>query len=96
MEGEAELAKATQNRQIIVQEAQAQREAEVARAQGTAEANKIIGQSLRNNPEYLRWLYITGMSKEVNKTIVYLPNPEMAPQLETGRVGTDNTTGKLP
>lgn len=89
MAGEAELARATQNRQIIVQEANAQKEAEIARAQGTAEANKIIGQSLKDNPAYLQWLYITGMSKEVNKTVVYVPNPGLVPSLETGRIGTD-------
>lgn len=52
-EGEAELAKAEQNRQIAVQEAKAKEEsakslanAEVIRADGVAKANQIIGGSL--------------------------------------------------
>lgn len=55
LEGEAELARATQNRQIAIQEAQAKKEsaqhladAEVIRAAGVAKANKIIGESLKD------------------------------------------------
>lgn len=88
MYGEAELAQATQNKQIIVQQAQAEKEAEILKAQGTAEANKIIGNSLAGNEAYLRWLWINKLDSGSNgKTVVYVPTDGMVPQLETGRVG---------
>ena len=93
LKGEAELARATQNRQIIMQEAQAKKEAatllgeaEVARAKGVAEANKIIGESLHNNEAYLRYLWINGLSEHGNApTIVYVPTEAGLPILEAGR-----------
>jgi regulator of protease activity HflC (stomatin/prohibitin superfamily) len=80
--GRAELARAESNRQIAVLEAQAKKdsaqqlaEAEIIRAQGVAKANQIIGDSLKDNKEYLQYLYITGLedgSKNGNVTI-YVP-----------------------
>ena len=88
MAGEAELAQATQNKQIIVQQAQAEKEAEILKAQGTAEANKIIGDSLKGNDGYLRWLWVNKLDTGGNgKTVVYVPTDGMVPQLETGRIG---------
>ncbi|QHC35390.1 membrane protease subunit [Komagataeibacter xylinus] len=87
MTGEAELAQATQNRQVLVQTAQAERDAEILRAEGTAKANKIIGESLKENAEYLRWLWISKLDNQTNKTVVYVPTDGMVPQLETGRIG---------
>lgn len=88
MAGEAELAQATQNKQIIVQQAQAEKEAEILKAQGTAEANKIIGDSLQGNEAYLRWLWVNKLDAGQNgKTVVYVPTDGMVPQLETGRIG---------
>ena len=64
--GEAELAKAEYGKQVAVQEAKAKKEAaslladaEVERASGVAKANKIIGDSLKENEEYLRYLWVT-------------------------------------
>lgn len=85
MEGEAELAKATQNRQILVQEAEAKKTSEILRAEGTAKANAIIGESLKNNDSYLRWMWLNNVSNEKNKTIIYTPTDGMIPVLETGR-----------
>ena len=88
MAGEAELAQATQNKQIIVQQAQAEKEAEILKAQGTAEANKIIGDSLKGNDGYLRWLWVNKLDAGGNgKTVVYVPTDGMVPQLEAGRIG---------
>lgn len=65
MEGEAELAKAEYSKKVMVQDAIARKEsatmlaqAEVERAKGVAQANQIIGDSLRNNESYLRYLWI--------------------------------------
>jgi len=80
--GKAELQKAEYTRQVAVLEAQAKKDsaqqladAEIIRATGVAKANQIIGDSLKDNREYLQYLYITGIedgSKNGNVTI-YVP-----------------------
>lgn len=82
MAGKAALMEAESTRQVRVLEAKAKQEAavmeaqaEIERAKGVAEANKIIGKSLENNPRYLQYLYITGLqegSEKGNRTI-YVP-----------------------
>ena len=82
LDGKAELQKAEYTRQVAVLEAQAKMdaasklaEADIERAKGVAEANKIIGNSLKDNPRYLQYLYITGLqegSEKGNRTI-YVP-----------------------
>jgi regulator of protease activity HflC (stomatin/prohibitin superfamily) len=91
LEGEAELARATQNRQIAIQEAQAKKEsahdlakAEIIRAEGVAKANQIIGESLKANEAYLRYLWIDNMDKTQNQ-IIYIPTEAGLPILEAGR-----------
>jgi regulator of protease activity HflC (stomatin/prohibitin superfamily) len=80
--GKAELQKAEYTRQVAVLEAQAKKdsaqqlaEAEVIRAGGVAKANQIIGDSLKDNREYLQYLYITGLEEGSNKgnVTVYVP-----------------------
>ncbi len=100
--GEAELARATQNRQIRIQEARAKQEsavleaqAEVERAKGVAQANKIIGDSLKDNEAYLRYLWIQGLQQEGGAPqVVYVPTEAGLPILEAGKrppppAGTD-------
>lgn len=91
LEGEAELARATQNRQISIQEAQAKKEsakdlaeAEVIRASGVARANKIIGESLKGNDAYLHYLFINNLENTKDQ-IIYLPTEAGLPILEAGR-----------
>lgn len=94
--GQAELAQATFNRKIAVQEAEAKKEsaqllaeAEVLRAQGVAKANQIIGESLKDNEEYLRYLWITDVAgANIDKTVVYVPTETNLPILEAGRMNT--------
>lgn len=90
--GEAELAKAKANRMIAVQEAEAKMEAasklaqaEVERAKGVAQANKIIGDSLRGNESYLRYLWINNLEHGANKEVVYVPTEAGLPILEAGK-----------
>ena len=80
--GKAELQKAEYTRQVAVLEAQAKKDsasqladAEVIRAQGVAKANQIIGDSLKDNREYLQYLYITGLEEGSNKgnVTIYVP-----------------------
>ena len=90
-EGEAELAKAEQNRQIAIQEAKAKEEsamslanAEVIRAQGLAQANKIIGNSLQNNDAYIHYLWIEALRESSNE-VIYIPTEAGIPITESTR-----------
>jgi hypothetical protein len=102
LRGKADLAEATQNRQIAIQEAMAKFEAAVyikqadsTRAVGVAIANKIIGQSLHQNEDYLRWLWITDVAGlNVDKTIVYVPTETNLPILEALRLKQTNDVAK--
>ena len=91
LEGEAELKKAEWNRQITVREAEAKKEsskaladAEVIRARGVAEANKIIGDSLKGNESYLRYLWIQGL-QDGSSEVIYVPTEANLPILEAGK-----------
>lgn len=75
--GEASLQQAQYDRQIAVAEAHAKMEsakllaqAEVERAKGVAQANKIIGDSLKGNEVYLKYLWVNGLENTKNQ-IVY-------------------------
>lgn len=97
MDGKAELSKADWNRQIAVREAEAKKDAatlladaEVEKAKGVAKANKIIGDSLKNNEGYLRYLWIDGLEK-TNNRIIYVPTETNLPILEATRNINDKT-----
>ena len=89
----AELARATQNRQIKTQEALAMKEsakmlgeAEVERSRVVSAANKIIGESLHNNEAYLRYLWINGLKDNGHAPqVIYVPTEAGLPILEAGR-----------
>lgn len=89
--GQAELKQAEWNRQIVVREAEAKHEAakaladaEIERARGVAEANKIIGHSLKDNENYLRYLWIHNLETTKDQ-IIYVPTEAGLPILEAGR-----------
>lgn len=91
LRGEAELKRADWNRQITVREAQAKMdsshllaEAEIERAKGVAQANKIIGDSLKENEGYLRYLWIDSLQHTSNQ-IIYIPTEAGLPVLEASR-----------
>ena len=93
LEGEAELARAEQNRQILINEAKAKKEssiywaeAEIERAKGAAEANKVMANSLGGSEDYLRWLYIEKLDEIKNGQIIYLPTEAGVPILEASRL----------
>ena len=90
--GQAKLREAESSRQIAIQEAHARHaaakelaQAEIERAKGVAEANRIIGNSLKQNHEYLMWLWIHGVSENQGKEIIYVPTEGGLPILEAGR-----------
>lgn len=89
--GEAELSHAEFNRQIKTLEAKAAMEsskhladAEIIRAKGVAEANKIIGDSLKENEGYLRYLWIQGLQTN-QMQVVYVPTEANLPIMESSR-----------
>jgi len=91
LSGKAQLKKAEWNRQITIKEAQAKKEAakalagaEVERAKGVAEANEIIGKSLKNNEAYLRYLWIIGLH-DGSSEVIYIPTEANLPILESVR-----------
>ena len=86
LQGKAELQKAEYTRQVAVLEAQAKKdsaqqlaEAEIIRAQGVAKANQIIGESLKDNPAYLQYLWITQGEENANRTVYMIPSNGGAP-----------------
>ena len=90
--GEAELKRAEFNRQIAVKEAMAKYEsskslaqAEIERAKGVAQANTIIGDSLKGNEAYLRYLWIHGLQEKGND-VIYVPTEANLPILEATRL----------
>lgn len=90
--GQAELKQAEWNRQILIREAEAKKDsatmlaaAEVERAKGVAEANTIIGQSLKENEAYLRYLWIQGL-QDGSSEIIYVPTEANLPILEASRL----------
>jgi regulator of protease activity HflC (stomatin/prohibitin superfamily) len=92
MLGQAEKARAESNRQIATLEAMAKMEsskalaeAEVIRARGVASANEIIGQSLKENEAYLRYLWIQGLQTN-QMQVVYVPTEANLPILEANRL----------
>lgn len=95
MQGKAAYEEAVQNRRIRVLEAQAAldsaeltAQAEVARARGTNEANRIMAESLGGPDNYLRWAYINMLEETAGKgdrSVIYLPTEAGMPILEAGR-----------
>lgn len=93
MRGEAEYAQAEQNRRITVLEAESKMDAaknlaqaEIERAKGVAEANRIIGESLKGNDGYLKWLWISNLENGSN-SVIYIPTEAGLPILEAGKRG---------
>jgi regulator of protease activity HflC (stomatin/prohibitin superfamily) len=86
LQGKAELQKAEYTRQVAVLEAQAKKDsaqqladAEVIRASGVAKANQIIGDSLKGNPSYLQYLWITQGEENTSRTVYMVPSNGGAP-----------------
>ena len=94
LEGEAMLAHAQASKEVAVAEAKAKMEsadllgkAEVLRAAGTAQANKIIGDSLKGNEAYLRYLWIRNLEEQSKggSEVIYVPTEAGLPILEAGK-----------
>lgn len=94
MAGKAEMAKAEQNRRILVEEAKAKLEAEklnaqaeIERAKGMAEAMRVENGTL--NETYNQYLFIRTLEKLADKgslpQIIYLPSEGMIPVMDLNK-----------
>jgi hypothetical protein len=92
--GEAALREAEFTRQIAeldsraaVAKAQGDALAEVERAKGAAEANRILADSLVGQDEYIQYLYIQMLrdSNSAGREIIYIPTEGGLPILESTR-----------
>lgn len=73
--------------QIAVSRAKAdaavfEKAAEITRAEGVSEANRIIASSITD--EYIRWLYVDQLDR-IEGQIIYIPTEAAIPILEAGR-----------
>jgi regulator of protease activity HflC (stomatin/prohibitin superfamily) len=90
-EGQAQLAKAQADRQVIglnarmrLEAARSDAEREVVRARGVAQANAIIANSLGGPEGYLRWKYIEMLEENRTAKTIYIPTEAGLPILEAG------------
>jgi regulator of protease activity HflC (stomatin/prohibitin superfamily) len=85
LHGSAELKRAEQNRQILVEQARAERDA----AQLTADAIAIVGQAAKDFPEYRQQEFIRAFGEAVKdhavNTVIYVPTEGNIPVTEAGR-----------
>lgn len=89
--GQATLREAEWTKKVAVECAKAKMDsasllakAEIERAKGVAQANKIIGDSLKDNEGYLRYLWIDGLNDTTNR-VIYVPTEGNLPILEAGK-----------
>ncbi len=89
LRGKADLKEAEWNRQILIEEANAKKEsakllaeAEVIRAGGIAEANKIIAGSITES--YLKYRFIEGLQTN-NMQTIYVPVDGLVPVFDYRR-----------
>ncbi len=84
-EGKAVLARANQERQILVTQAQAEREAAIERA----EAIRIIGEAAKKYPEYRQQeflgAYAEALKSDSIQKIIYVPTEANIPVTEATR-----------
>jgi len=76
------LAEAEGKAQVV--RAKAEGAADIERAKAAAEANRIIGASLKNNEAYLRYIWIKGL-QDGNGERIYIPTEAGMPILEAGK-----------
>jgi regulator of protease activity HflC (stomatin/prohibitin superfamily) len=97
MAGKAEMAKAEQNRKILVEEAKARLEAEklnaqseIERAKGMAEAMKVENGTL--NETYNQYLFIRTLEKLADKgslpQIIYMPSSGLVPTMDLSKAAS--------
>ena len=86
LHGEAELARAHANRQILVAQAEAERDSALLRAK----AIEIVGKAAKEFPEYRQQEFIGAFAEAMHNgkisQIIYVPTEANLPILEAGRL----------
>lgn len=84
------LYRANTEKQTVIAEARAKAESaeflkqsEIVRAEGVAEANRIIAESITD--EYVRWLYVDQLDS-IDGQVIYVPTEAGLPILEAERL----------
>ncbi len=87
MQGAAELARASQNKQILIEQARAEKEAAMERA----EAIRIVGEASAKYPEYRQQEFIGAFANAIQdgriNQIIYVPTEGNIPITEAHRLG---------
>jgi hypothetical protein len=91
LQAQARITLAKAQGQAELEQAKAKGLSEIERAKATAEANKIIGASLKGNEEYLRYLWILGIKDGTGERI-YIPTEAGLPILEAGAFASSINT----
>lgn len=86
MQAKARVTVAEADGKAKIVQAKAEGQADIERAKAAAEANKIIGESLKNNEAYLRYIWIKGLQEGSGERI-YIPTEAGLPILEAGKAG---------
>ncbi|MBB1269815.1 hypothetical protein [Shewanella sp. SR44-3] len=89
MQAKARVTLAEAEGRAKIVQAKAEGVADIERAKAAAEANKIIGESLKDNEAYLRYIWIKGL-QEGNGERIYIPTEAGLPILEAGKAGKKN------
>ena len=89
MEGKARLSKAEQERQILIAQANAEREAAKLRS----DAIKTIGQAAKEFPEYRMQEFLAAFAEALQSDsidkIIFVPTEANIPVVEAGRTARD-------
>ncbi|GAA5315162.1 MAG: hypothetical protein AseanaTS_03660 [Candidatus Pelagadaptatus aseana] len=86
MQAKAKVTLAEAEGKAKLVKAKAEGAADIERAKAAAEANRIIGESLKDNEQYLRYVWIKGLQDGKGERI-YIPTEAGLPILEAGKAG---------
>jgi hypothetical protein len=86
VEAQAKLDATKLNAETAIAKAKFEAQAEVERAKGIAEANRIVADGLKGHDEYLRYLWIDKVAGQPGREIIYVPTEAAIPILESTRL----------
>ncbi|WP_076542137.1 hypothetical protein [Shewanella sp. UCD-KL21] len=87
MQAKARVTLAEAEGQALIVRAKSEGAADIELAKAAAEANRIIGESLKDNEAYLRYIWIKGLQEGSGERI-YIPTEAGMPILEAGKAGS--------
>jgi len=92
LDGKAKLKKANWDRQILIRESEAKKRAavnlgaaEITMAKARRKVIEEIGEALKHNPGFLRYLWIQGL-QDGSSEVIYVPTEANIPIMEAMRL----------